>query len=105
MSEKTDFSMEYTALKELAESVTEMNTDFQEMIKKLSTLVETLDGQWQGKAQVEFAAAYEKLAPKLETISEVLDKYAIEINNAVTGEQDVESSNKNLYKPISYPTF
>ena len=99
------FSMDYSAMGNLAKEVTVMNKEFQDMITNLATLVESLDGQWQGKAQVEFAAAYSKLKPKLETISEVLQNYATEINNAATSEQDVESLNKTLFNPVSYPSF
>lgn len=105
MSTADIFSMDYSAMGELAKAVTAMNQDFQEMITDLDTLVESLDGQWQGKAQVEFAAAYSKLKPKLDTISEVLQNYATEINNATASEQDLESSNKALFKPVSYPSF
>ena len=100
-----NFSMDYSAMGNLAKEVTAMNKDFQDMITNLATLVDSLDGQWQGKAQVEFAAAYSKLKPKLDTISEVLQNYATEINNAATSEQDVESLNKTLFNPVSYPSF
>ena len=100
-----NFSMDYSAMGNLAKEVTAMNKDFQDMITNLATLVDSLDGQWQGKAQVEFAAAYSKLKPKLDTISEVLQNYATEINNAASSEQDVESLNKTLFTPVSYPSF
>lgn len=100
-----DFSMDYSAMSNLAKEVTAMNEEFQTMIADLATLVGSLDGQWQGKAQIEFAAAYSKLKPKLYAISEVLQNYATEINNAATSEQDLESSNKTLFTPISYPSF
>lgn len=100
-----NFSMDYSAMGNLAKEVTAMNKDFQDMITNLATLVDSLDGQWQGKAQVEFAAAYSKLKPKLDTISEVLQNYATEINNAASSEQDVESLNKTLFNPVSYPSF
>jgi len=97
------FSMDYSAMGNLAKEVTAMNKEFQDMITNLATLVESLDGQWQGKAQVEFAAASSNINPKLETISNVLQSYATEINNAATGEQDLESFNKTLFHPISHP--
>lgn len=100
-----NFSMDYSAMGNLAKEVTAMNKDFQDMITNLATLVDSLDGQWQGKAQVEFAAAYSKLKPKLDTISEVLQNYATEIKNAASSEQDVESLNKTLFNPVSYPSF
>ena len=105
MSTADIFSMDYSAMGNLAKEVTTMNKEFQDMIINLATLVDSLDGQWQGKAQVEFAAAYSKLKPKLDTISEVLQNYATEINNAATSEQGVESLNKTLFNPVSYPSF
>jgi WXG100 family type VII secretion target len=98
-------SMDYSAMGNLANEVTAMNREFQDMITNLATLVDSLDGQWQGKAQVEFAAAYSKLKPKLDTISEVLQNYATEINNVVIREQDMESLNKSLFNPVNYPSF
>ena len=99
------FSMDYSAMENLAKEVTAMNEEFQDMIINLATLVESLNGQWQGKAQVEFAAAYSKLKPKLDAISVVLQNYSNEINNIVTREQDLESSNKTLFNPVSYLSF
>ncbi len=98
-------SMDYSAMSELAKEVRTMNDDFQEMIKNLDSLVESLDGQWQGKAQVEFATAYSKLKPKLQTISETLQNYATEIENATSNEKDLEDFNKKLFNPITYPTI
>lgn len=105
MSTADIVSMDYSAMGNLAKEVTSMNQDFQEMINNLASLVESLDGQWQGKAQVEFAVAYSKLKPKLDTVSEVLQNYATEINNAAAAEQDVESFNKTLFNPINNPSF
>lgn len=105
MSTADIVSMDYSAMGNLAKEVTSMNQDFQEMINNLASLVESLDGQWQGKAQVEFAVAYSKLKPKLDTVSEVLQNYAIEINNAAAAEQDVEAFNKTLFNPINNPSF
>ena len=96
MSTADIFSMDYSAMDNLAKEVTTMNKEFQDMITNLATLVDSLDGQWQGKAQVEFAVAYSKLKPELDTISEVLQNYATEINNAVVNEQDMECINKAL---------
>ena len=105
MANIEDFSMDYSAMGNLAKEVTTMNDDFQKMIENLAKLVDSLDGQWQGHAQVEFAAAYSELKPKLDTISETLKNYATEINNAAFGEQDLESSNKKLFDHISYPSL
>lgn len=105
MSMQNDFAMEYDAIAELAKQVNGMQTDFADMIKSLDELVTSVDSQWQGKAQVEFAVAYSKLRPKLDAISTVLQNYATEINNAATSEQDVESLNKTLFNPVSYPSF
>ena len=105
MSKQNEFAMDYDPMLELAKQVGDMQTDFAEMLSSLDSLMESVDGQWEGKAQVEFAVAYSKLRPKLKTISEVLANYATAINGAVTNEQDLESFNKTLYNPISSPTF
>ena len=105
MSKKNDFSMDYDALKKLAEEVCQMQEDFEKMRKQLGELADSLDGQWQGKAQAEFSSAYKKLQPKLTTISEVLSDYATEITNAANGEKELESFNKTLFKPIDYLSF
>ena len=103
--------MDYSAMGNLAKEVTAMNKDFQDMITNLATLVDSLDGQWQGKAQVEFAAAYSKLKPKLDTISDMLQNYATEINNASANEQELEAVSKTLFSafagiiPINFIIF
>ena len=104
MGRQNDFAMDYEALYELAKQIHQMETDFAEMRKNLDTLVSSLDDQWQGKAQVEFATAYGKLQPKLNTISETLYNYATAISKAASGEQDLESFHTTLFNPI-YPSF
>jgi WXG100 family type VII secretion target len=96
MSKQNDFAMDYDALSELAKQVGDMQTEFDQMLKSFDELVVSVDGQWQGKAQVEFAVAYSKLRPKLDAISTVLQNYATEINNAATNEQALESINERL---------
>ena len=97
------FSMEYSALTDLAIKISDMDQDFQNMLSDLDNLVDSLDGQWQGKAQVEFATAYNELRPKLSKIGEVLGNYAKEINNATCSEQNLESSNKSIFDHVNIP--
>ena len=90
--------MNYDSMEALADQVETMRTDFEDMCKNLDSLIEDLNGKWQGKAQIEFAAAYKKLRPKLETINEVLSQYSVEILNAVAKESEVEDDNAKSYQ-------
>lgn len=75
-----DFSMDYSSMESLASDVVNMQTDFEEMCKSLESLVESLEGQWQGSAQKEFAIAYSKLKPQLDSISDVLKHFSERLN-------------------------
>ena len=76
-----DFSMNYDSMELLAAEVIHMQMDFDEMCKTLDSLVESLNGQWQGSAQKEFAVAYSNLKPELDTISKTLIKFSKQVNN------------------------
>ena len=75
-----DFSMDYSSMESLASDVVNMQTDFEKMCKSLESLVESLEGQWQGSAQKEFAIAYSKLKPQLGSISDVLKHFSERLN-------------------------
>lgn len=82
--------MNYSSMNDLARQVSALQQNFDTMRSELNSLVESLDGEWQGKAQKEFAAAYGKLKPKLETISEVLQQFSTEVLNATIQESELE---------------
>lgn len=100
-----DFLMDYSAMEALVTQVKAMQEDFDAMCANLDSLVNSLDGQWQGKAQVEFAASYSKLKPKLKSISAVLSNYSTEIANAASNESALEAFNTKTYGSIGVPSF
>ena len=96
-----DISMDYSAMLSLASEVDGISADFSQMIKNFDSLVESLDGQWEGAAQKDFAAAYGKLKPKLETIGDVLSKYSTAINKVASGEESTENQLAAKFNPFS----
>lgn len=96
-----DISMDYSAMSSLASEVDGISADFSQMIKNFDSLVESLDGQWEGAAQKEFAVAYRKLKPKLDTIDNVLSKYSTAINQVVSGEESTENQLAATFNPFS----
>lgn len=82
--------MEYSSMEALADEVGNIQKDFLSMCKDLDKLVESLEGQWQGTAQKEFAVAYSKLRPKLTEIGNVLEKYTKAIKQTITNEEETE---------------
>lgn len=97
-----DISMDYGSMEALASQIETMQEDFETMCTNLDSLIEDLKGQWQGKAQIEFAAAYSKLKPKLKTINEVLSQYSVEILNAVGMESETEDNSANMFEETSF---
>lgn len=97
-----DISMDYSSVKTLAVQVKAMQEDFDTMCTDLCWLVDSVSNSWEGKAQVEFSAAYSKLARKLNIISEVLGQYAKELNNAIIAEAETETVNAKMLKETSF---
>lgn len=98
-----DFSMSYSAMKQLISEITGLHETFETMCNNLDSLVNSLDGQWQGAAQKEFAAAYSKLRPKLKAIGEMLGKYPAAISNVSGQEAETEASNASLFERRDIP--
>ena len=97
--------MDYNSIIRLGEEIRRIHSEHSELLTDLDTLVMSLDGQWTGKAQKEFAIAYDKLRPRLLTINKVLDQYAVEVTRAASCEAELESINKTLYDPITKQSF
>lgn len=100
-----DFSMDYSALESLVSEVNSLNEDFKKMCAELDSLARSLEGIWQGKAQAEFVASYNRLRPKLDSISVILKKYSDEITKAANNEIGLESQSGNLMNLIAFPSF
>lgn len=94
--------MEYSSMEALADEVDNIQKDFLSMCKDLDTLVESLEGQWQGTAQKEFAVAYSKLRPKLTEIGNVLEKYTKAIKQTVTNEEETEIKSATVNEGLNF---
>ena len=86
-----DVSMTFHSLEDLSREIGNIQADFDNMRTGFDSLVQSLDGLWQGAAQKEFAVAYDKLKPKLATVSEVLSKYSEEISGAAKKQRTLDA--------------
>lgn len=85
-----DISMGYYALESLAADIVRLKEQLNSMYGELDKLVSATDGRWQGCAQCEFAAAYEKLQPKLSGMSKVLESYHTELLHTIEQQKETE---------------
>lgn len=97
-----DISMSYSSMSDLAKAVIDMQSDFETLRTNLDNLVNDLDGQWQGAAQVEFATAYSKLKPKLTTIHEALGKFADAVQLTAGDQSSTESGTAQAMSNLSF---
>lgn len=100
-----DLIMNYNSITSLAKEITQAQEEFSDLLVNLDSLVETMNGKWKGKAQVEFATAYNNLKPKLEIISGVLVNYANALSAAATNEANLEDVQKNMLSNAGIPSF
>lgn len=97
-----DFVMSFDSVESLATQFYALYEEFEAMCANLNALVESTEGHWKGSAQVEFAISYEKLKPKLETITEVLRQYYIEVSSALLNETAMETINRIGFEQIGF---
>lgn len=96
-----DVSMTYSSALEIARAIDDKRLDFNGMRDTLDRLVDSLSSEWEGAAQREFLTAYNKLKPKLKTISETMEQYSSEIRKAVSAQQEQELSSAKTFSPIA----
>lgn len=94
-----DISMQYSGIEATVREICQMQTDFSDMLINLNSLMRSMDGIWEGKAQQEFALAYSKLKPKLVRIEELLGDYCTELTDLISRQQNLEKTihNQNMY--------
>lgn len=101
-----DFSMQYDSALGIAKAIDDKRLDFNGMCETLKSLVDSLDGQWEGKAQYEFQTAYKKLKSKLSVISKTMEAYSKEIRTTVQSEQETEEESSSgfdwLFSGLSF---
>ena len=96
--------MGFSAMEDLVQKINDEQESFEKMCTDLNSLVDSLEGQWQGSAQKEFAASYSKLKPKLEKICSVLSRYSSAIKEAASREEETDTSTAKIFTPVG-PTF
>ena len=87
-----DISMQYSGIEATVREIRQMRTDFRAMLTNLDALIVSMDGVWEGKAQMEFALAYRNLKPKLNKIDDLLGSYTTEMNEMIRRQQMLESA-------------
>lgn len=97
-----DFSMQYDSALGIAKAIDDKRLDFNGMCETLKSLVDSLDGQWEGKAQYEFQTAYKKLKSKLSVISKTMEAYSKEIRTTVQSEQETEEESSGFFDWLSF---
>ena len=96
-----DISMSYGSMEALAKEINNINGDFNTMRSGLSSLVSSLNGEWEGTAKKEFEVAYSKLAPKLEAISNVLTRYTAAVNTVAANTKNTDSGTAQSASQLS----
>lgn len=89
-----DVAMDYGSIETVSGEIEKMKAEFDDMCLNLNTLVRELDGQWQGNAQTEFAAAYSKLEPKLESIGNIMGDFSAAVLKAACVMKETDSQIK-----------
>lgn len=78
-----DLLMNYEAMKEASGKVKTHKENFDEMISGMTTIIESLNGQFEGVAKTEFENAFYTLKPNLTKLATLLGQYSVELDQAV----------------------
>lgn len=91
-----DISMQYSGIESAIREISQMDARFGDMITGVESLVGELEGAWEGKAQVEFALAYQNLKPRLDEIKVLLDDYSTVLSGMLENQQTLESISRDM---------
>ena len=100
-----DLVMNYDSLLGLSNEIAQAQGNFERLLADLDSVVNTMDGKWKGKAQVEFATAYNNLKPKLTGIGTVLGNYSSALSTAAANEEALEKSHVHSFSNVGIPSF
>lgn len=84
-------TMTYEAMSNASAQVKTHKENFDSMISGMTTIVSSLNGQWEGVAKTEFENAFQNLKPTLQKFSELLGRYGTELDKEVAGMMEKES--------------
>lgn len=87
-----DVTMTYEAMRSAADQVKLHKENFDDMISGMTSIISSLNGQWEGVAKTEFETAFHNLKPTLQRFSELLGRYHTELNQEVSGMSEKEQS-------------
>lgn len=85
-------TMTYEAMSNASAQVKTHKENFDSMISSLTTIVSSLNGQWEGVAKTEFENAFQNLKPTLQKFSELLGRYSAELDKEVATVMEQQSS-------------
>ena len=88
----------HETLRSTAKSISQCQTDQQEIISKISQMVETLRGGWEGEARVGFEAAFEAAKPMYQQFAPDLQKFADFLNMYSGKMEDVDVAGRERFK-------
>lgn len=97
-----DISMNYQAVGELEKKAAFLQNGLSEMIQKLEELYDEVQDRWDGKAKTDFAAKMESVLPKMEAISDSLEKHKTTIGKAVYMQQSIEAESAASVENLSF---
>ena len=92
-----DIIQDFLAMRSLASEVLQIQSDFITTCDNLDSLVESMDGSWQGAAQIEFASAYSSINKKLREMGSRLESFAKAVQSTASITEETEK-NKNKNK-------
>ena len=85
-------------LRSTAKSIAQCQTDQQDIISKISQMVETLRGGWEGEARLGFEAAFEAAKPMYQQFAPDLQKFADFLNMYSGKMEDVDVAGRERFK-------
>jgi WXG100 family type VII secretion target len=83
-------TMTYEAMKNASSQIKTHKTNFDDMISGMTTIVNSLNGQWEGVAKEEFESAFQSLKPTLQKFSQLLERYYEELDREVADMMEKE---------------
>lgn len=97
-----DVSMDYAALSTLAQEISGMHTQLEDVLTSFESLVSSTKGAWKGKAHQKFVSSYQGLEVDMRSISAKLEEYASKINKAAS---DMSGEDKSAATGITGATI
>lgn len=97
-----DVTMTYESLQGTAGKVNQAETDLGTVISNLTNAVAALEGNWSGVSYNAFVNAWNESKPTMERLKQAIGKFAPELNNAVTRQQEAEAASSARMDNLSF---